>query len=485
MQNFDTIIIGSWLWWLSAWALLSKKWQKVLVLEKHYLAWWYATNFKRKNYEFDVALHQIWWVNKTWFKSILKKSWIYDKLEFIKHKYLYESIYPDFTIKVENWNVKKLKNDLINIFPKEKNWIKLWFFIMNYVWLQTRLWDFTNRNKIFFPFIMFFAPILIPFLVFFWKIKISQVLNLCTKDRKLQRSFMELIWYYWDDYEISAIYYLIPSYGYYFDSWYYVKWWWQAISNAFIDVIKENWWSIKINSEVKEIIIENEKAILVKTDKETFYAKNIICNASPFILYENLLKNWEWNKIELEKLKKYEIWPSISSVYIWLNTTIENLNPNFKESYIVTKNEDYSFNIENSIWFTITKNIDNPQSQEWKTIITVAIFEKYNDWKNFNSDEYKIKKEEKTQEIIKKLEEFFPEIRKYIEVIEYGTPKTMERYTWNKSWAVYGFSQKVSQNWVYWNKTPIKNLFLSSAWSFGWWFEWAIRAGNEVIKNIK
>lgn len=482
MKEYDTIIIGSGLGWLSAWALLSKKWQRILVLEKHYIAWGYATNFKRKDYEFDVALHQIWaW--SYWFKNILKKAWVYDKLEFIKHKYLYESIYPDFTIKVENWNWRKFRDDLITLFPEEKSWIKKWFFILRYTWMQIKLWDFTNKYKIFFPFVMIFAPILIPFLAFGWQIKIQDLLKYCTKNKKLQKAFMELLGYYWDDYNLSASTYLIPSYWFYFDWWYWVKWWWQAVSNAFIEVIKQNSWEVLINYEVEEIIIENDLAIWVKTKKWEFYAKNIICNASPFILYEKLLANWSWSKNELEKLNKFEIWMSLSSAYIWINTLVENLNKNFEKSYIVNFNKDESK--ENLFWFTITTYEDNSWIPIWKSVITVVFFDKYETRENLSKEEYKAKKLEKIEELTYKLENIFPEIRKHIEVFELGTPKTMERYTSNKYWAIYGFSQKASKLWNYGNETSIKNLFLSSAWCFWWGFEWVIRAWNEVVKNIK
>jgi len=484
MQNFDTIIVWSWLWWLSAWSFLAQKWQKVLVLEKHYISWWYATSFKRKNYEFDVALHQIWWIEKTWFKQILKNTWIYNKLEFIKHKYLYEAIYPDFKIKVENWNYKKFMNDLINIFPQEEKWIKKWFNTMKYTGNQLKIYDFASRNKIFLPLVMIFAPILIPYFLFFEKTTIWEILDKCTNNTKLQTVLMELIWYYWDDYNISALSYLIPSYWFYFDWGYYVKWWGQAVSNAFIDVIKENNWEVINSCDVEEFILKNEKIIWVKTKSGDFYAKNFICNASPFILYEKFLKNWEWSKKEIEKLEKFKIWVSIWSAYIWISTQIENLNPDYKDSYILTDNTEKLK--EDSFWLTITNNNDNPNIPIWKTVLTIAFFDKYSNRQNLNREKYLLKKQEKKELLTNKLKNIFPNIEKHIEVFELWTAKTMERYTWNKLWSIYGFAQLPFQNMrkSYWINTPFNNLYISSAWALWWWFEWVIRCWNEVSKKI-
>ena len=254
MIQYDVIVIGSWLGWLSAAAILARRGKKVLVLEKHYVAWWYATNFKRRGYEFDVALHQIW-AESSWLKTILKKAWVYDRVKFIKHKYLYESIYPDFEIKVENGSGNMFQKDLITLFPDEKFGIKKWFFVMKYIWMQVKIWDFANRYKFFLPLVMFFAPILIPILVFWWKLKLRTILDLCTQNPKLRKVLMEILWYFWDNLDISAIYYFIPSYWYYFHGWYSIQWWWQALSDAFVDVIVENGWTVLTNCEVQEIIV--------------------------------------------------------------------------------------------------------------------------------------------------------------------------------------------------------------------------------------
>ena len=58
-QEFDTIIIGSGISGLALAAILSKDGQKVLVLERHYVAGGCTHTFKCGNYEWDVGLHYV------------------------------------------------------------------------------------------------------------------------------------------------------------------------------------------------------------------------------------------------------------------------------------------------------------------------------------------------------------------------------------------------------------------------------------------
>jgi len=61
-----------------------------------------------------------------------------------------------------------------------------------------------------------------------------------------------------------------------------------------------------------------------------------------------------------------------------------------------------------------------------------------------------------------------------------GTPKTIQRFTLNRSGTPYGFASSTSQsgNLRLSHRTPIKNLFLSSAWAYpGHGFTGAITSG--------
>lgn len=81
----------------------------------------------------------------------------------------------------------------------------------------------------------------------------------------------------------------------------------------------------------------------------------------------------------MEKLKKYPMGPSLGSAYIGLNTTIDQLNPRFADSYIVSVNETYDigFTKNHAIGFTITDHRDNKNIPEGKSVLTVALYDTY------------------------------------------------------------------------------------------------------------
>ncbi|MCK5123427.1 MAG: NAD(P)/FAD-dependent oxidoreductase [Candidatus Pacebacteria bacterium] len=486
MEKYDVIIIGSGLGGLSAGAILARKGKKVLILEKHYQIGGFATSFQRKEFKFDIALHQTGGINKTFYKDILQKCGIYDKLEFIRHKYLYEAINPDSELKVKNGNAEDLKKQLIKQFPKEKLGIYLWFFLTRKIGREFYWWDKTAAsNKIFFAIFLCFAPFLIPLLMVSHKISLQKILNFCAKNKKLQSALMQLGGYYGNSVDIACQIPFIGNYGYYFDGGYYIKNGGQNVAVALKGVIEKNGGQALNNSEVKKILVKNETVIGVETKKQSYYGKKIIASASPFIIYEQLLKDWNGSKRELEKINKMKIGTTLSQVYIGLNVGIEKINRKFKNSYLVFIN-NLKDDFYKDLILAFHSNIDKSAAPEEKATLCVTFLDNYERW-DLPKKEYKKKKDEELKKIFELLQKHLSDLEKYIEVVEFGTPKTMERYTGNPKGAVYGFSQKIGQAGFdrFKNKSPLKNLYFASAWTFPCGgFEGAIRAGYKVAKKI-
>ena len=483
MEKYDVIIIGSGLGGLSAGAILSKKGKKVLVLEQHSKVGGFVTNFKRKGFEFDVSLHQIGGVEKTFFKDILKECGVFDKIELLKHQFLYEAIYDDIELKVKNGDINSLKSKLYKLFPKEKFGIWLWFFIMQKIGWEVKIWDKGVKNKFIMPFLLYFAPLIITVLMFSHRISVKKILDICTKDKKLREILMQLLGYYGKDTDISMQVPFIANYGYYFDGGYYIKGGSQSLSNSLKNVIEQNGGEVKVKDEVNQILFENNNATGVISKSGKYLAKNIIANASPFIVYEKLLKKWDNGKKELDKIKDYEISTSLAQLYIGLDCPIKILNPKFEKSYIVfinKNNEKYTLSFHS--------NIDKSSVKENKSIICVTYLDDIKRWENLDNKQYKEKKEQEQKDILTKIEQYLPNIQNHIEVIELGTAKTMQRYTNNKDGSVYGFSQKVGQAGFdrFSNKSPLKNLYFASAWVFpSGGFEGVMRSGYKVARILK
>jgi phytoene dehydrogenase-like protein len=69
---------------------------------------------------------------------------------------------------------------------------------------------------------------------------------------------------------------------------------------------------------------------------------------------------------------------------------------------------------------------------------------------------------------VDRLAECIPDVRERIEVIETGTPHTMERYSSNPLGSIYGYDSSPAAHSIHRPdaRTPVSGLYLAGAWTF-------------------
>ena len=131
-DNYDVFVIGSGISGLCSAALLSMEGKIVLVLEKHFKVGGYTHTFRRQNYEWDVGIHYIGQVHKSY--SVIRKLFdlISDKqLEWCPMDENYDRIvFPD---RHYDFNAPKSRfiEDMITYFPKEESAILSYMNLVN------------------------------------------------------------------------------------------------------------------------------------------------------------------------------------------------------------------------------------------------------------------------------------------------------------------------------------------------------------------
>jgi prolycopene isomerase len=125
---------------------------------------------------------------------------------------------------------------------------------------------------------------------------------------------------------------------------------------------------------------------------------------------------------------------------------------------------------------TVYDNLGPGFSPKGKNTLNIIATQGFDYWKKFETDYFYGNKDAYTKEkmrladiLIDKVEKtLLPGLRKSIEVIEVATPLTNVRFTSNPRGAIYGWDQTVdnSGNRRFPQTTPIKNLYLSGAWTF-------------------
>jgi prolycopene isomerase len=209
-----------------------------------------------------------------------------------------------------------------------------------------------------------------------------------------------------------------------------------------------------------------------------FKAPVIISNANPFDTYEKMLKGSPVPPGLIADMGKMEKSISATCVYVGLDCPLSSLTgeeihaAGFLDSETIDYDADFRERYEGRAagfdGYTDYGSIDRDLAPPGKTSIVIIRCEFMKGWRDLSSQEYQDKKAAATEEILSEMEKRVPGFRSHIEVMETGTPLTMERYTGNPDGSFNGFAytpEKVGMiNGGLAIQSPVKGLYLSSAW---------------------
>ena len=147
-----------------------------------------------------------------------------------------------------------------------------------------------------------------------------------------------------------------------------------------------------------------------------------------------------------------------------------------------------------SFFVTLYSNVDGSLAKNGRFVVGIVQGQSFNYWKKYESAykkgdklEYGLEKNRIAQILIKRAEKVIPGLAKHIEVLKIGTPLTLKRFSGNTNGAIYGWASNVNQFTPMdrMTKIPVKNLYLSSAWTFpGGGQTASIASGYRVAKQI-
>jgi all-trans-retinol 13,14-reductase len=482
-SKYDAIIIGSGLGGLSCGAYLARNGLKVLVLEKHIMPGGYATSFRRGDYTFNSTLHMLAGVGKgQYMYRFFEWCGVADRMEFFKLKHFARLVFPEHDFRVPNGNLEEVTALIETNFPNETG-------IRPLLREMTKIHDDTRR------FILSEAPMWQQSPVFPFKYKslflmlkktVKQLLDKHIKDYKLKTLLLANYGFFGlPPSRLNALS-IYANITYWTDGAYYPKGGNQTIPNEFADVIKKNNGEILFNSQVTSIITENSKAIGVRTKTGIeYFAQNIVSNASATETFHNLIGDERLPARFLEKMDKMELSTSGFMVYLGLGEEFK-AELNNTEDYEIFVSETYDqdtdyewisqCNTEKASYFiTLHSNVDESLAPANRFVLSLVQGQPYSHWKKFEADYKAGKKDEYNKEkdrlasiLINRAEKIIPGLSRHIEVVESATPLTFERYTGNLKGAFYGWANTTTQFTPMdrMANNPVKNLYLSSAWTF-------------------
>ncbi|MBD1372756.1 NAD(P)/FAD-dependent oxidoreductase [Hazenella sp. IB182357] len=494
MSSYDVLVVGAGIGGLCAAARLSKLGHQVAVFEHHVRPGGYATNFPRPGkYEFDVSLHAMGSLNEGEIcYEIFSKCGIMNRITPVTKEHPYTVVWEGKKITIPQ-NPEDYLALLQDLFPQEKEsltqlFADLYAFNKEMQFLQDASIPKLEKQEQ--------SLIKAPLFIQWSQMTTAEVMKQYVKDEELI-SFFTLLWPYYGlpPQKLSAHYFFVPWLGYHLEGTYYIKGGAQAIADALTAVIQEHGGKVYLRHEVTEIIVADGRATGIKTKKgEIFEGKWIISNASPHMTFSKLMREEEIDTSYREGYEKLEIGPSVTQLYLGLKEDpakyhlvdedivfVKEKDPSKDYQYL--KNGDYQ---KANFGITNYYKLDPELSPNGKPVIVTAFIDFIENWPE-DKAAYKKRKEEVTQYLLSQLEAHYPGITRSIEVLELGTPRTMQKYTKNPAGAVYGFAQTVEQSGLHRlaRKTPLDQLSLVGAWTRpGGGYQGAAASGASEAEKI-
>jgi len=533
-SNYDVIIIGSGIAGLICGILLAKNGLKTLILEKHVRPGGYCCTFKRGDYNFDATLHMINGCSPGWkVYEILKEAGVKisyyqpgdevgtiepDEVRFIKLDNINRTINLtndlDFTTPanleeyekrlIEKFphqadNLRKLINDCKNIllfgydFQKAGKLGKLKLIFSRFSVVRKFLKSFKSTAKDLFDKYSINDPNLISILA-----------ELC--------KFFAL-----PPEQLSQTIYLLGAFSYYFQGAFQVIGGSGAFASAITYKFQEFGGELKLKALASEILIDEKSNRVsgVKLSDGTIYnSRFVVSNADATYTFNELIKtnnsflnsNKKLVKF-IDNINKREVSLSAVVVYIGLDLDLKKYGINdyelsfdegikpitWDETLQIIKKAEFEQIPGLSI--AIHSNIDPTYCPEGKSVLSSVFLADIEPFKDLldsdgtRGERYFELKEKIAENVIQKASNYLgiPDLANHVEIFDVATPLTLQRYTNNKNGAFIGWKvipEQQIQNQIS-PETPIKNLYLASAWTlYGAGISGVMMNGEEVAKKI-
>ncbi|MCG8641291.1 MAG: NAD(P)/FAD-dependent oxidoreductase [Desulfobacterales bacterium] len=479
-QEFPVVVIGSGLSGLVSAAYLAKYGFHVTLLEQHSIPGGYATSFERENFTFDVSLHATV-AEHAMPQMILSDLGLWDQLEVAYTPEFRRIVTDTYDITLPAKNPDGVKRALSDTFPDEKKGIHAFYSEMEQV--IDELWNGRQSTN--------------SMMAQLSSLSLTQWMKRHVTHRDVKDCMSIFSGYYGLPPEkINALFYAIATGEYLVLGGQYFKARSQDLSGLLADGIEAFNGKIHYNTRADHIRFDGKNAVSGVTDHngKLYPAKAVIANCPVPALIDHLLPKDRIPKgFALEAGKRQT---SLSSFVVWLglNRPLDRINDYeidlagtvSADHYELFSKQDLA---ESGISITIYDNLFKGYSAPGTTTMTIMALSDFSPWKPYEADyfdnrkaAYNKEKERIANRFVQRVEDrLIPGLSGMIEVMEIGTPLTNVYYTGNTGGAIYGYDRNLPHLK---SRTPVKGLYLSSAWSHGGGYTPVMMAGRETAKAL-
>ncbi len=481
-ESYDAIIIGSGIGGMATAGYLSKQGKKVVVLERNYTPGGFTQVFKRRDYEWDVGIHYIGDVHRE--HTMIRKQFDYltdGKLEWAYMGDVYDkAIFGDDVYEFRS-GPQEFVEQMSTYFPDETEAIE------KYVALIYEAQRSQGR---------YFMEKALPKFV-------SNLMGGSMRKKALNynRSVLDVLSDLTDNKKLIAVlttqfgdYGLPPAQASFMIHSMVVKHYLNGgnfpvggssrLFDTILPVVQKAGGEVYISAEVKEIIVNNNKAVGVRMeDDREILAPLVISGAGIYNTYKKLLPTSISEKNGLGA-QADKIEPSVGHVclYIGFKHSTADLQLEKPNLWIYPDNYDHDKNIAAYIADpeaelpVVYVSFPSAKDPDWDNrypgratidVITLAPFDRFKKWEgtrwHHRGEEYEAEKEKLAQRLLEALYKQVPQLRGKVDYYELSTPLSTQHFANYQAGELYGINhtpERFEQRFLR-PQTPIKNLYLT------------------------
>lgn len=466
-KKFDFVIIGSGLGGLTTGLIMAKEGYSVCILEKNAQIGGTLQTFYHDKTKFDTGVHYLGGLEPhqplyPYFKYLglmedlnLQKM-DEDGFDLISfpgdpNKYPIAQGYDNF------------KKQLLHYFPDQEEGLNKYIKKIEVVCNAFSLYYLKSQNNFKEEVDMFFEGA-------------KDVIEECISDPKLRAVLSANNVLYAGEGDKAPFYMHALIVNSYIESSYRVMGGGSTISRSLEKQIKNLGGLVVRNAEVSKITVEDLKATnVVLKDGTTIEGQNFISNIHPTQTF-NLFDTSMYRKVFKKRMNELE--NTTASFVLYVKLAPKSYPYHKSNLYYLDQKDVWELpDVDKERW---GENLsifsapckDDPEFTESLIVIVYMKFEEVKQWEHTFSTitEFSIRdqayqdfKEEKSQIVIKNLEEFIPEIKGNIESYTSSTPLTQRDYMNSPGGSLYGIKKdyKMPMKSFVDTKTKVKNLFLT------------------------
>jgi prolycopene isomerase len=270
----------------------------------------------------------------------------------------------------------------------------------------------------------------------------------------------------------------------------------QALSNALANKFLSHGGTARFNCGVKKILVDNGVVRGVITEHgDHIQAKYVISNASQVSTYVQLLDGEHVPNNVYTEMRGRTLSPSAFTMFAGLDCEPADVGITETTNFLVTNADISDVNLarmwnldiqDEVVAFSCYDVADVDFSPPGTCQLNMVTLKYGEPWLRISPTEYFRVKHRCAEAMLRRVEDFFPDIREHMEELEVATPLTHMRYLGHPSGAIYGFEHYTKDSMFFQpgRYSPIQGLYFASGWIGDAGFQPTLHAGVAAAKSI-